>query len=165
MRFGHFVLALAIVGCTSTFAAAQTPPAPAGGGQRAGGAAPAPFKNLQVLPKDIPRPQLTQIMQAFNAALGVQCGYCHNFIGPGNPANDMAADEKTPKLVARVMMQMVGDINSRLASNIKKPADQLTRVTCATCHRGSAIPVDPPAPAPAAPAAGAAPAPAPGTTK
>ena len=165
MRLRQLIQALVIVVSATTLAAAQTPAAPAGGGQRAGGAEPAPFKNLQVLPKDIPRPQLTQIMQGFNAALGVQCGYCHNFIGPGNAANDMAADEKTPKLVARVMMQMAGDINSRLASNIKKPADQLTRVTCATCHRGSAIPVDPPAPAAPAPGGGAAPAAAPGTTK
>ena len=150
MRVKPTIEVLILIGVFATAAAAQTPPA---GGQRAGGAAPAPFKNLQVLPKDIPRPQLTEIMQGFNAALGVQCAYCHNFVAPGNPANDMASDDKTPKLVARVMMQMTGDINSRLAANIKKPADQLTRVACATCHRGAAIPVVPPAPAPGAPAA------------
>jgi photosynthetic reaction center cytochrome c subunit len=150
MRPTHIIQALAVFLLLGSTGSAQTPPA---GGQRAGGAAPAPFKNLQVLPKDIPRPELTQIMQAINAALGVQCAYCHNFVAPGNPANDMASDEKTPKLVARVMMQMTSDINSRLAANIKKPADQLTRVGCATCHRGAAIPVVPPAPPPATPAA------------
>ena len=55
--------------------------------------------------------------------------------------------------------------NDKLAANIKKPADQLTRVQCMTCHRGAAIPTLPP-PAPAAGAAPAAPAapapPAPG---
>jgi hypothetical protein len=78
-------------------------------------------------------------------------------VGPGNPGNDMASDDKTPKLVARVMMQMTGDINSRLAANIKKSADQITRVGCATCHRGAAIPVVPPTPAPATAPAGQAP--------
>ena len=162
MHFRPVVMALAIFASVDAVAGAQTPPAqtpaaPAGGAQRAGGAPPAPFKNLQVLPKDIPRPELTAIMQGFNAALGVQCAYCHQFVGPGNPGNDMASDDKTPKLVARVMMQMTGEINSRLAANIKKSADQITRVGCATCHRGAAIPVVPPTPAPATAPAGQAP--------
>jgi hypothetical protein len=57
------------------------------------------------------------------------------------------------------MMQMATEINTKLAANIQKPADQLTRVQCMTCHRGAAIPVlPPPAPAPgAAPATPAAP--------
>jgi hypothetical protein len=162
MNLKPTVMACSIAMLLAAGVAAQTPQTPQTQPQApAGGAAPAPFKNLQVLPKDIPRPQLTQVMQGFNAALGVQCAYCHQFVGPGNPGNDMASDEKTPKLVARVMMQMTGEINAKLAANIKKPADQLTRVTCATCHRGSALPVVPPAPAPAA-AAPSAPA-APGT--
>ena len=53
MNFRLMVSALGIVLVSSSFAAAQAPaPAPAGGGQRAGGAPPAPMKNLQVLPKD-----------------------------------------------------------------------------------------------------------------
>lgn len=157
MRFRHVVEAFSIVALTSALAAAQ---APAGGGQRAGGAPPAPPKNLQVLPKDTPAPQVVALMRTFNTALGVQCGYCHEFVAAGNPANDMAADTKTPKVVARVMMQMVSNVNAKLAANIKKPADQITKVECATCHRGAAIPVLPPPPAaPAgAPAGGAPPA-------
>ena len=154
VRFRHVVEALSIVALTGSIAAAQ---APAGGGQRAGGAPAAPPKNLQVLPKDTPAPQVVALMRTFNTALGVQCGYCHVFVAPGDPTNDMAADTKTPKLVARVMMQMANDVNAKLAANIKKPADQITRVECATCHRGAAIPTLPPAAAPA----GAPPAPAP----
>jgi hypothetical protein len=147
---------LVLAGSTVIAAAAQQPAA--GGGQR-GGAAPAePPKNLQVMPKDTPREEVIMRMRGITQALGVQCGYCHIFEGAGNPANDFASDTKQPKLTARVMMRMTGDINTKLAAEIKKPADQLTRVGCATCHRGSAIPkVDPP---PAA--AGAAPAPPPG---
>jgi cytochrome c553 len=142
----HFRKGVIVVGVATLMSATAWAQEPA----RRGGGPPAPLKNLQILPADIPRPQLTQMMQGFNAALGVQCAYCHEFVGPGNAANDMASDSKAPKVVARVMMQMTSDINTRLAANIKKPADQLTSVTCATCHRGAAIPVNPPPPAPAA---------------
>jgi Photosynthetic reaction centre cytochrome C subunit len=151
IRFRFGVVALGVVVLASSVMAAQAPAGapPAGGGQRAAGPPPAPPKNLQVLPKDMPAAQVVAMMRNFTTALGVQCGYCHVFEGAGNPANDMAADTKTPKLVARVMMQMVGDINQKLAANIKKPADQLTSVGCMTCHRGQAIPtIPPPAPPP-----------------
>ena len=150
-RYVAGVLGMAFV--TGSFVAAQ---APAAGGQRAGGAPPAPMKNLQVLPKDMPQPQVVAIMRAFNAALGVECGYCHVWTKPGDPSNDMAADTKPEKTVARAMMLMTTEINTKLAASIKKPADQIARVECATCHRGAAIPVTPPPPA--APTRGAAPA-------
>ena len=134
--------------------------APAGGGQRAGGP-PAPLKNLQVLPKDTPQPQVVAMMRAFNAGLGVNCDHCHVWTKPGDPSNDMAADTKPTKAVARLMMQMTGDINSKIGAGITtKSADQVVKVGCATCHRGEAIPVNPPPPAApgAAAPAGAAPA-------
>lgn len=155
MILRYFVSALGIVVVTGSFAAAQAP-APAGG-QRAGGAPPAPMKNLQVLPKDTPQPQVIAMMRAFNAAMGVECGHCHIWTKPGDPSNDMAADTKIEKTVARVMMQMTTEINTKLAASIKKPADQIARVECATCHRGAAIPVTPPPPPPPA-RAGAPPA-------
>jgi photosynthetic reaction center cytochrome c subunit len=123
--------------------------APAPGQARAGGPPPPPA-NLQVLPKDIPRPQLLQTMQAFNQALGVQCSHCHQFIGPGDPMNDMAADVKPQKNAARAMMRMVGAINPQVQQGVNKTAETATRVGCWTCHRGQAIPETPPAlPAPA----------------
>jgi hypothetical protein len=150
IRYRSAVAMLGVLALASSIQAAQAPEgqAPAAGGQRAGGAPPPPPKNLQVLPKDTPPAQVVAMMRGFTTALGVQCGYCHVFEGAGNPNNDMAADTKTPKIVARVMMQMVTDINQRLTANIKKPADQLTSVGCMTCHRGQAIPTIPP-PAPA----------------
>ena len=151
IRLRFVVGVLGAIVLSGSLAAAQAPAG--GGGQRAGGAPPPPPKNLQVLPKDTPAPQVVALMRTFNTALGVQCGYCHVFVAPGDPTNDMASDAKTPKLVARVMMQMVSDINAKLATNIKKPADQMTKVECATCHRGAAIPaLPPPAAAPAPPA-------------
>ena len=148
--------ALSIVFLTGSLAVAQAPaPAvggpstPLGTGQRAGGPPP-PMKNLQVLPTDTPQPQVVAMMRAFNAAMGVECGHCHIWTKPGDPSNDMAADTKIEKTVARVMMQMTNEINTKLAASIKKPADQIARVECATCHRGAAIPVTPPPPPPPA---------------
>ena len=150
MILRHLVSALGIVFMTGSVAAGQAPAT--GGGQPAGAKPPAPMKNLQVLPKDTPQPQVVAIMRVFNTALGVNCDHCHTWVKPGDPTNDMAADSKTQKLVAREMMRMTTDVNARLAANIKKPADQIAKVECATCHRGAAIPVVPPPP-PAVPAA------------
>ena len=38
------------------------------------------------------------------------------------------------------MMGMTREINERLRAEVGKPADEVTAVTCMTCHRGSAIP-------------------------
>jgi photosynthetic reaction center cytochrome c subunit len=124
--------------------------APAAGQGRAGGPAPAPLTNLQVFPKDIARPQLLQTMQAFNQALGVQCNHCHQFVGPGDPMNDMASDVKPQKNAARAMMRMVATINPAVATSVNKTPETAVRVGCWTCHRGQAIPeAPPPLPAPA----------------
>jgi Photosynthetic reaction centre cytochrome C subunit len=117
-------------------------------GQREGGkkGAPAPLENLQVLPKTMERPQVVMLMQNINKALGVQCNYCHveregAQPGPnGQIPIDPPKDDKDTKKKARVMMRMVGQINMTLASEMGKPAAELQRVQCATCHRGSAIP-------------------------
>jgi tetratricopeptide (TPR) repeat protein len=140
-------------------------------------------KNLQVLPKDTPAPQVVAQMQQFTRALGVQCTYCHieqaaplltveeleaqqaaaaaaaaaqaqnpqrgqgaqgqqagrgrgRGRGAQGPQIDYAADDKRQKLTARVMIAMTNDINARLSSSLKKPAAEITRVQCATCHRG-----------------------------
>jgi hypothetical protein len=158
MRIRHVVGALAMVALASSLAMAQAPEG-RGGGQR--GAAPPEPHNLKVLPASTTTANILPIMRNFSAALGTNCGYCHVWTGAGLPTNDYASDEKPAKEVARAMMRMAGTINETLAANIKKPADQLTRVQCMTCHRGAAIPTLPP-PAPPAgaapPAAGAPPA-------
>jgi len=150
MAFRSVVGALAVATLAGSLAAAQAPE-----GQRGAPPAPPPEpKNLQVLPKTMTTAQILPIMRNFSAALGTNCGYCHVWTAPGLPTNDYAADAKPTKEVARHMIRMANDFNEKLAANIKKPADQLTRVQCMTCHRGAAIPTLPPPP----PAPGAAPA-------
>ena len=108
--------------------------------------APAPLENIQVLPKTMDRAQVVMLMQNINKALGVQCNYCHVERAGAQPnANgqipiDPPKDDKETKKKARVMMRMVGQINMTLVNEMGKPADQIARVQCATCHRGSAIP-------------------------
>ena len=117
---------------------------PASAQPAAGGQAPAAPKNLQIL-----KPQeVGPAMRAFAFGLGVQCGYCHVM----EPTRDMASDEKQTKKTARVMLQMVAHVNEMLATDIGKPAAEVTKVQCATCHRGKAIPETPEPPPPAAPA-------------
>jgi hypothetical protein len=127
------VLVLGIFVAAAASAAAQ---APAGGAQTP---PPQPMTNLQIIPKDTPRPQVLQQMQAIAASLGVQCNYCHVMGGPGG-RNDMAADDKPTKKAARGMMLLAREINSKLPESIGKAPEATTRVGCATCHRGVPIP-------------------------
>jgi len=119
---------VALVLFSATLAAAQTPP---GGAGQPPQPPPAP-KNLQVLPKDMPRDQLLATMQAFTQALGVNCNYCH--------VQDRAADDLRTKAAARQMLILARDINQKLPQAVNKTADQATRVSCTTCHRGVPIP-------------------------
>jgi len=110
------------------------------GGRGGGPQVPTP-KNLQFFPKDMTGQQILPIMQNFNAALGVNCTYCHNSEPPvDNPKNDFASDEKQTKKTARVMLQLARDVNMKLQSELGKPAAQVANVQCVTCHRGVAIP-------------------------
>jgi hypothetical protein len=115
--------------------------APAGPPQGRGGPPP-PMTNLQVLPKDMPRPEVIARMQLFRQGLGVECAYCHIDEGRGG-RTDYASDEKPPKITARVMMRLTDDVNAKLASGLGK-ANPVS-VGCITCHRGVSIPKQLPA--------------------
>jgi hypothetical protein len=91
-------------------------------------------ENLQVLPKDWSRAQVVAVMQNINAALGVGCDYCH-VQNQGSPP-DFAADDKAEKMAARAMMKLTGELNTDLVAALERPAAEVTRVGCITCHRG-----------------------------
>lgn len=95
-------------------------------------------KNLKVLPKDWTRAQVVAVMQNFNAALGVGCDHCHVQV-QGSPP-DFASDDKPEKDAARAMMGITRELNASLSTELARPAAELTRVGCITCHRGVAIP-------------------------
>ncbi len=152
------LLASAFVVAVPALLAAQ------GGGGRGGPQEPP--KNLQVLPKDMPRQQVTQIMNGFTAALGVNCAYCHVAAagapagappaggapggapgaggppggGRGGPPLDYALDDKQQKKIAREMLKMVSDINGKYLAGAGVTMDDRNRVTCETCHHGLSKP-------------------------
>jgi tetratricopeptide (TPR) repeat protein len=93
------------------------------------------FRNLEILPKDIPKAELVSVMRGFSTALGVRCNHCH----VGENAStlegfDFASDDKEPKRIARVMMAMVREINQEEIP--KTGIENATQVRCVTCHRG-----------------------------
>jgi hypothetical protein len=86
--------------------------------------APGPPKNLKVLPADV---DIRATMGGFRTALGVMCTYCH-------VQGDFASDENPKKNIARAMIRMVNDINSKFP-------DGKAHVSCYTCHRGQEEPL------------------------
>ena len=129
-----------------------------------------PPSNLQVFPKNISTAELIEDMDAIAEALGVGCGFCHVTPaappggapggappaggapggappaagGPGGAAQTFALDDKPEKKTARVMLKMTNDLNARIISELTPilgtQATDLTKVQCATCHRGVAKP-------------------------
>lgn len=110
------------------------------------GAQPGPFppqkaQHLEVLPKDIPIRALIDTMAGFTRALGVRCTYCH--VGQeGQPLNtyDFISDQKPEKQKARAMLRMVSAINGEHLAKLASRTTPAVTVSCATCHRGVAVP-------------------------
>lgn len=95
------------------------------------------FRNLQVLPKDISKQDLTETMKGFTAALGVRCPFCH--VGKeGEPLNtfDFASNEKPTKRTARTMIRMVRQINTEYLAKLPDRTTSSLQVRCETCHHG-----------------------------
>jgi hypothetical protein len=140
--FRSFTVMTAILVCGLVIAGAraqaqQPPQGPPAGGRQGG----APPQNLQVLPKDTPRQQLTQIMRGYMSAVGAQnCNYCHT-----DDMAQRASDDNPKKGIARKMIQMTMDLNKTLESVGTPAADGAPKVTCFTCHRGAAKPLTAPA--------------------
>ncbi len=81
-----------------------------------------PFKNLQVLPKDIPGHDLDSVMHHFTASLGVKCNFCHVRIEEERKM-DFASDAKPEKKIARKMMLMAIDINKNYFKGMEMEDD------------------------------------------
>ena len=85
-----------------------------------------PPKNLKVLAPE----NFMATMQTFVPSLGLEdkggCNFCH-------VADDRSSDAKMEKVMARMMIEMVRDINAKFP-------DGKQHVTCWTCHRGSTEP-------------------------
>ena len=82
------------------------------------------------------RPPLPD-MQAVAAALGVACDYCH---APRGTEPRVTANGRPRLEVGREMIAMTANLNASVQAATGKTAREAAGVTCATCHRGVAIP-------------------------
>jgi len=97
------------------------------------------FENLKILPKNITKEKLDDIMHSFTDGLGVNCEFCH----VRNEVTDkmeFSKDTKTAKNKARVMLKMTMAINKNYLSKLSKYSDNIMQVKCVTCHRGNKEP-------------------------
>ena len=83
-----------------------------------------------------PRPPLPD-MPAVAAALGVTCDYCH---APRGTEPKLTANGRPRLDVGREMIAMTASLNATVQTATGKTAREAVAVTCATCHRGVAIP-------------------------
>lgn len=87
------------------------------------------YQNVQVL-NDLSVGEFTRVMLAITewvAPKDQSCNYCHG--------DNLAEDSKYQKVVARRMLQMTRDINSKWQTHVAQ-----TGVTCYTCHHGQPVP-------------------------
>jgi len=102
---------------------------------------PNPPKNLKILPKNITKDQLERTMFGFSSALGVNCVHCHVAKEFGDLSTyEWASDDKQTKQIARIMLQMVKNINETELKKISAIRAPSINVTCATCHNGKSLP-------------------------
>lgn len=102
------------------------------------------WKNLKVLPQNITEDSLGFVMHSFNTSLGVNCSYCHAAKADDPTKLNFASDAKKSKLIARGMLEMTNDINSKyfLPHTPDPKPKQVTMVYCITCHRGEKNPTE-----------------------
>ena len=121
---------------------------------------PQAYKNLKILPKDISHDDLDTVMHHFTASLNVKCNFCH-VRNEETKKMEFDKDDKPEKLIARKMMLMAIDINTKYFKEIEEEMSKeedhdmpdkmlnlesqpvnnlLSYVTCYTCHHGEAHP-------------------------
>jgi len=100
------------------------------------------FTNLRVLPKNIPRDSLIQIMRRFSLSLGVRCQYCHvGGDGVSFQGVEFAKDDDPDKRKARFMLRMVDSLNRVVLPAIPDLGRAPMKIECKTCHRGASRPL------------------------
>lgn len=92
------------------------------------------FTNLQIIPDNIERQALFDLMGQYRTALGVSCSHCHVPAKDDKDKMDYASDEKPAKEIAREMMLITQKINQTLMPNLGRTP--VLEVQCITCHHG-----------------------------
>jgi len=130
---GLILFALLIAACLTRSVSAND--------ARSGNAAADPvpqLKNLKVLLKDSTYTDVVLAMNNYSRELGVQCSFCHAQDAK-TQAIDFASDQSPAKLVARVMIGMVRDINEKYLAQVNDRR-YASPITCGNCHQGRTFP-------------------------
>ena len=105
------------------------------------------YLNLKVLSADISEEELGEVMLDNLRGLGLRrragegCLYCHvGSLQVPRDQWDYASDERPAKKKARVMMDMVRQINDGFLPRLGDRFDPKVQVTCYTCHAGRTDP-------------------------
>ncbi len=154
IRTGSLTALLLVVGLssfasTAPHQAAQTPPpAQAPGNPAIEDWKPEKLVNVEVLPKTMAPDDVIKLMKTYNAALNVDCVFCHKGqVGKPWSTYDFTDTSKKRHETARLMMRATNDLNEKFKD--LGDMDEGTKVACATCHRRSRHPeIEPPATAP-----------------
>ncbi len=102
---------------------------------------PTEFRNLEVLPEDISRDSLIQLMRSFSFATGLRCEGCHVMGENGSfEGARFHLDDKLTKRQARHMLRMVNRLNDEVLPGLPERDQPALRVECKTCHRGQRKP-------------------------
>ena len=109
--------------------------------ERAVAQIPEEFTNLRVLPNDITRDDLLDVMRRFSLELGVRCQYCHvGGDGVSFEGVEFPSDEDPDKRKARFMLRLVGNLNNTVLPLMPERDEPAVEVSCKTCHRGGPKP-------------------------
>ena len=108
-----FLIVLTLLAGLTLAAQESQPPAPAPA-PPAAKKSPIPdtFYNLQVLPKDIAKPDLVAVMKSMAISLDVRCSHCHVANDDLSEAN-FPSDEKLTKKAAREMLRTIGEVSRK----------------------------------------------------
>ncbi len=88
------------------------------------------FKNVQVL-KSMPAGKFLTLMDStYGRGLGRNCTDCHI-------ANQWASDSLNRKKTARIMTELVEDVNSTQLTKLPARNGVNAKISCITCHRGN----------------------------
>jgi hypothetical protein len=101
------LMAFAVLMITMTAMAATPPRQGASAGVRPqSNPIPDQFVNLKVLPKDISKPELVNLMKQFSVTFGVRCSFCHS-VSDDLTQGRFDSDEKDTKVKARDLLRMI----------------------------------------------------------
>jgi cytochrome c553 len=100
--------------------------------------------NVEILPKDMAADDVIKVMKGFNAALNVDCVFCHKGqVGKPWSTYDFTDTGKKRYETARLMMRTTNDLTEKVKE--LGDMDDPSKVACATCHRRSRHPdIEPP---------------------